>query len=190
MKSTFIWIIGFIAIIWTVEAINTVSGHRLDSWGILPRTTQGLRGIPLSLFIHGSFSHVISNTVPLVLLGGLVALKGRRVLIEVSIVIIVISGFAVWIFARSAFHIGASGLVFGYFGYLVSRGLWDRSIASLLIAGLALVLYGGILFGVVPTQDFISWEGHLFGLVAGILAARFNAANRRRLPLLSDKRIP
>jgi len=68
--------------------------------------------------------------------------------------------------------------VFGYFGYLVSRGLWDRSIASLLIAGLALVLYGGILFGVVPTQDFISWEGHLFGLVAGILAARFNAANR------------
>ena len=83
-----------------------------------------------------------------------------------------------WLFGRTAFHIGASGLVFGYFGYLVSRGLWDTSIASLFIAGLALILYGSILFGVVPTQDFISWEGHLFGLVGGILAARFNAANR------------
>ena len=177
MKSSAFWILGFLAAIWAIELVNGFMAHQLSAWGILPRTTQGLVGIPLSPLLHGSFSHALSNTVPLLVLGGLVGLRGGQTLVGVSLFIIMVGGVAVWGLGRTAIHVGASGLVFGYFGYLLAKGWYDRKPSSILIAIAVLLLYGGLLLGVIPTRGFISWEGHLFGLIAGLLAARLT---RRR----------
>ena len=102
----------------------------------------------------------------------MVILHSPSVFVEVSVVIILVSGIGVWLFGRSGYHVGASGLIFGYFGFLVGRGWYERSISSILIAVITIVLYGGILWGILPTRTGISWEAHVFGLLAGILAAR------------------
>ena len=178
MKSKILLIVGFLLVIWAVETLNGFMGHSLSTWGILPRTEIGLRGIPLSPFLHGSFNHVLSNTVPFLILGGLVALRGSQKLIGVSLFIIVVGGAGVWLIGRPAIHVGARGLVFGYFGYLVAAGWYDRKLGSILVAFAVIVLYGGLLVGVLPTVGFVSWEAHLFGLVAGVLVARLVGGGR------------
>ncbi len=172
IKKNLYWILGFVVLIWVIELINFSIGHRLSDWGILPRTLKGLRGIPLSPFLHASLIHVMMNTIPLAVLGGLVMLHGRQMFFEITIIIILVSGTALWLFGRSSYHVGASGLIFGYFGYLVLRAWYDRSLKSFIIAFVTVFLYGGIIWGLLPTFSRISWEGHLFGLLAGILAAR------------------
>ena len=179
MKSSGFWILGFLTVIWTVETLNGFMGHRLNVWGILPRTTQGLMGIPLSPILHGSFAHVLSNTIPFLVLGSLVGLRGSQKLLGVSLFIVVVGGLAIWLLGRSAMHVGASGLVFGYFGYLVASGWYDRSPGTILAAIAVVVLYGGLIFGVLPTRGFVSWEGHLFGMIAGVLAARLTRRKAR-----------
>ncbi len=179
MKASAVLIVGFLAVIWAVELVNGFMDHQLNAWGILPRTTQGLIGIPLSPFLHGSISHALSNTVPLLVLGGLVGIRGSKALVGVTLFIIMVGGVAVWGLSRTAIHVGASGLVFGYFGYLLARGWYDRKFSSILIAIAVLLLYGGLLFGVLPKGGFISWEAHLFGLIAGLLAARLTSRKRR-----------
>ena len=172
IKKNLYWILGFVVLIWTIELVNFSIGHRLSDWGILPRTLKGLRGIPLSPFLHASLIHLMMNTIPLAVLGGFVILHGRQIFFEISIIIILVSGTALWLFGRSSYHVGASGLIFGYFGYLVLRAWYDRSLKSFIIAFVTVFLYGGIIWGLMPTFSRISWEGHLFGLLAGILAAR------------------
>jgi membrane associated rhomboid family serine protease len=176
-------LIGCVALLWGIECVNMLLGHRLNQWGILPRTLTGLVGIPLSPFLHGSFTHLILNTVPLVTLGSLVAFYGTRVFLTVSLWIVLLSGAALWLLGRSAYHVGASSVIFGYFGYLVARGWYERSVIALLVALLTLMLYGSIVWGVLPTRFYISWEGHLFGLLAGVLVARFTSPQRRDPPL-------
>ena len=151
-------------------------GHQLNSWGTFPRTVHGLTGIPLSPFLHGSFGHVVSNSIPFLVLGGLIALRGRQVLLRVSFIVIGLGGAGVWALGRPAIHIVASGLVFGYFGYLVARGWYERKLGSILMAIAVIILYGGLIVGVIPARSLVSWEAHLFGLIAGVLAAR----NQRR----------
>ena len=160
------------AAIWVVELVNGSMGHQLNAWGILPRTIHGLAGIPLSPFLHGNVSHVTSNAITFLGLGGLIGLRGRLVLLRVSLFIILLGGVGVWAFGRSAIHIGASGLVFGYFGYLVARGWYERRLGSIVLAIAVIILYGGLVVGVLPTPGLVSWEAHLFGLIAGVLAAR------------------
>ena len=128
--------------------------------------------IGLSPFLHGGLGHVISNTVPLLILAGFVALRGPSRLLYVTLIVVVVGGAGVWVFGRTAAHVGASGLVFGYFGYLMASGWYDRRPLSIIIAVGVFFLYGTLLFGVFPTAGFVSWEGHLFGLIAGVLAAR------------------
>lgn len=171
MKLSVLWILGFLAVMWVVEIINGFIGHRLSAWGILPRSTSGLIGIPLSPILHGSLNHVLSNTVPFLALAGLVGLRGGQKLVGISLFIIVIGGAGVWLMARTAVHVGASGLVFGYFGYLVANGWYDRRPISILAAIAVIVVYGSLVFGVLPTTSFVSWEAHLFGLIAGVVAA-------------------
>ena len=178
MKVNLVLIFGFVAVIWVVELVNLFTGHALNQYGNFPRTVQGLRGIPLGPFIHGSIGHVLANTPPLLILGGLSALRGREAFPWASLFIILAGGAGVWAFGRSAFHIGASGLVFGYFGYLVGRGWYDKSIISILVAVAVIVVFGwGMLMGVLPAGGIVSWEGHLCGLLAGVLVA---ALTRRR----------
>lgn len=163
---------------WGVEAVNTLMDHRISQFGIVPRTAEGLRGIPLSPFLHASFGHLLSNTVPMAMLGGVIAIQGRWALVRVSAIVVLVSGPTVWLVARPGIHVGASGLVFGYFGYLVARGWYRRSLSAALVAVLVAFFYGGLIFGVLPTGGFVSWEGHLAGLVAGVFAAKLIDARR------------
>ena len=176
-------LLGCVALLWGIECVNALLGHRLNRWGILPRTFAGLVGIPLSPFLHGSFAHLTLNTVPLVTLGSFVAFYGTRVFLTVSLWIILLSGAALWLFGRSAYHVGASSVLFGYFGYLLARGWYERSVTALLVAFLTLVLYGSIVWGALPMRSYISWEGHLFGLLAGVLVARLASPQRRDTPV-------
>jgi len=156
-----------------VEAVNFLTGYELIRWGILPCTVTGLVGIPLCPFIHTGIVHLIFNTGPILILGGLICWRGKWIFLEVTFFIILVGGLGLWIIGRSSYHVGASGLIFGYFGYLVSRGIFKKSISSLIVSLITVFAYGGLIWGLLPTYYWISWEGHLCGFVAGIVAARF-----------------
>lgn len=160
---------------WLVEILDTVAlDDRLESHGIQPRSIDGLDGILWAPFLHGGFAHLISNTIPFVLLSALALAKGVLRYVSASGVIIVLGGLLVWLLAigSNEIHIGASGWIFGLFGYLVATAWYERRPLSILLAVVAIVLYGStILFGFLPRPG-LSWEGHLFGFLAGIAAAR------------------
>lgn len=175
VKANVIFMIKCLAVLWGVELCNLLVGHRLSAWGIVPRSLFGLLGIPLSPFLHANFFHLLVNTLPFVILGSFVMLQGKKTFLEVSLLIIFLGGVGVWLLGRSAVHVGASGVIFGYFGFLVTHGWYSRNRTALLVGLLTLLLYGGMLWGVLPTTPWISWEGHLFGLLVGGLAARLKA---------------
>ncbi len=172
---------GFVATLWLLEAFDQLLGHGgLDAYGIRPRTLSGLLHIPLAPFLHAGFPHLIANTMPLIVLCWLTLLRGVRDFVVVTLTATLVSGLGIWLFgASNSIHIGASGLIFGYFGYLVARAYFERSLAALALAAVALILYGGILTGTLPTRADISWLGHLFGFFGGILAAYWLAGGRR-----------
>jgi len=163
------------AVMWVVEALDAAGAH-LDSNGIVPRSGGGLDGIVWAPFLHGSWGHLAGNTVPFLVLGALIALSGLARVAAVTVLVAVVGGLGVWLVAPShTVHIGASGLVFGYAGYLVARGIFSRSVLHLAVgAAVALVWGTTLLSGLVP-HDGISWQGHLFGALGGILAARLLA---------------
>ena len=167
-------IVLFVLILWAVQLVNCLSNYSLNTLGILPRQVAGLPGLLLWPFLHGGFQHLAANTLPLLVMGYFVALRGLATFAFSTCFIAVVGGLGVWLFARSAFHIGASGLVFGFFGFLVMLSVYERSFKAILIAGFILFLYGGLIFGILPGREFISWEGHLSGLLAGILAAKIS----------------
>ncbi len=173
MKATIASVALLVALMWVVGMVNSLVDYQLSEYGVVPRTVDGLIGIPLMPFLHGSFDHLVVNTLPAVVLGGLVAFQGSKKFLTATVFITLVGGGALWVVGRTAVHVGASGLVFGYFGYLIARAWYTRSLASVLIAVVVAVVYGGILLGVLPFfQEGVSWEGHLTGLIAGALAAR------------------
>lgn len=178
MKAILLLILGFVVAIWIVELANAATDHSFNDWGIVPRTQLGLVGIATSPILHGGFGHVLSNTLPFLVLASVVAFRGPRRLVSVTFIVILLGGLGVWIFGRTAAHVGASGLVFGYFGYILASVWYDRRPLTIIIAVAVFFIYGGLLFGVVPRGGFVSWEGHLFGLLAGAVAARLH---RRRV---------
>jgi len=167
-------VIILVALIWIVEVVNLVLGHRLTSWGILPRSFSGLIGIPLAPLLHGGFWHAVSNTLPLLILGSLTLAGGKKMFWETTVNVTLLSGALVWVFAREVYHIGASGLVFGYLGVILARAYLDRSISSIAIAIITVMAYGGLIWGILPTRSYISFESHLFGLIAGFLVVWLN----------------
>lgn len=163
---------AFVAVLWVVQIVNWLFSYGLNqTFGLIPRHVSGLDGIIASPLLHGSFAHLMANTPPLLAMGGLLAATATRALLAVNAVVIGIGGGLVWLFGSSAIHIGASGLIFGWFGFLVARGLVDRSLVTLGAALLTGFLYGSILWGVLPGQPGVSWEAHLFGAMAGAAAA-------------------
>ena len=173
VKATVASVALLLALMWIVGMVNILFDYRLSEYGVVPRTVDGLIGIPLMPFLHGSFDHLLVNTLPAVILGGLVAIQGSKKFLTATVFITLVGGGALWVVGRSAVHVGASGLIFGYFGYLIARAWYTRSLGAVLIAVVVAVVYGGILLGVLPFfQEGISWEGHLTGLIAGALAAR------------------
>ena len=162
-----------LGIMWAVEMVDLLPFVHLDRFGIRPRSVAGLAGIVCSPFLHDGFSHLIANSFPFVFLGGAVLLGGRRVFWSVTILVTLVGGLAVWLFAgRFTNHIGASGVIFGYLGFLLARGYFEKSAPWMLGACVVLFAYGGLLFGVLPGHAGVSWQGHLFGFLAGIGAAR------------------
>ena len=145
----------------------------IKQFGIRPRTVNGLAGIIFSPFLHLNWAHLISNTIPLLILVFVILQFYNKLFLKVSIFSILVGGFAVWLFGRSGTnHIGASGVIFAYIGFLLFSGIFRRSLKSILIAVVIIILYGGALLrGIIPGQQGVSWEGHLFGAVAGTLAA-------------------
>jgi membrane associated rhomboid family serine protease len=173
LKNQILILGGMVALMWILEFLDIfVFRHSLDRYGILPRNIGGLWGILFAPFLHGGFPHLIANTVPFITLGWLIMVRETREFFPVTAVIMVVGGIGVWLFGASAYHIGASGLIFGYLGFLLLRGYFERSIVSIGIAILVFVLYGGVLWGMVPSNPGISWESHLFGFIGGVIAAK------------------
>jgi len=164
-----------VVVLWGLEIVDQiVLDGSLDRFGIRPRTVRGLVGIVASPFLHGGFAHLAANTGPLVVLGALVMARGVRDFLFASVVIAVVGGLGVWLVAGSAsVHIGASGVVFGYLGFLVLVGLLEKSLVGVLVSVGVGLAYGGLLWGVLPGQPGVSWQGHLFGALAGLLAAKW-----------------
>jgi membrane associated rhomboid family serine protease len=158
---------------WLVEVVDVVIlDHGLDRQGIVPRSWGGLDGVLWAPWLHGGFGHLLANTLPFVVLGWLVALGGVRRWILVTVFVTIVGGLATWVLARPAVHLGASGLIFGYAGFLLVAGIVERSLRGVLVAVAVGVLFGGMVMrGIVPAASWISWESHLFGLIAGVLAA-------------------
>ncbi len=177
MQGQFYILGGFVALIWVLEILDNLLFQRilrggLDQFGVYPRTFLGLRGIVFAPFLHGGYYHVAANTVPFLVLGWLIMLRNTADFWTVSVVSALVSGLGTWLFGRSAYHIGASGMIFGYFGYLLFRGYFERSITAIAISLVVGFTYGGMIYGVLPSQSWISWEGHLFGFIGGAIAAR------------------
>lgn len=172
LKTQILILGGFVAIMWIVQILNLfLFRNTLLIYGVLPRNPDTLRGILFMPFLHGGFPHLIANTVPFLTLGWFVMLREIRDFWVVTAVTMLVSGLGVWLFGSPGWHIGASGLVFGYLGYLLSRGFFERNLPSILLSIIVGVLYGGIIIGVLPIQAGVSWEGHLFGLIGGGIAA-------------------
>lgn len=154
-----------------IEFINSFSGRMLNQFGLIPGTTSGLFGIFVSPFLHGNWAHLFSNLPPLLVFSLLMFQHGRWRFTLATVGIVVLGGGLVWLFGRTAIHVGASGLVFGYFGYLIIAGLISKEVKLLMIAIVVGISYGGMLIGILPLQAFVSFESHLFGLLAGVAMA-------------------
>jgi len=165
-------IVAVTAVCWLVFVVNNLifSGQLLQ-YGIVPRHLRGLPGIIWSPFLHASFRHLAANTLPLLILGGVICARSKTEFTAVTMGGILLGGFLTWLLGRTASHIGASGLIFCFFGYLASLAYFKRNIPTLLVSLACIVGYGGLLRGVVPTSAAVSWEGHLAGIVSGVVFA-------------------
>ncbi len=181
IKTQVIILGSFVSIFWITELIDIfIFKGRLDRFGIQPQSLIGLRGILLAPFLHGDLPHLISNTIPFLVLAWLVMLQETSDFWIVTLLTMIIGGLGVWLFgAPTSVHIGASILIFGYLGFLLLRGYFQRNFISIFLSVLVTFLYGGLVFGVLPAGPGISWQGHLFGFLGGILAAKLIANEKR-----------
>ncbi len=172
-KPAICLMLGWVALLWLLEGVDVATGNALDSFGIQPREPAELVDVVPSAFLHFGFGHLGANTLPLLLLGFVAALRsGVRRFLAVVLLIILASGLGVWLTAPPLSNTaGASGVVFGLFGYLVVRGFIDRKLLDIGIGVVVAAVYGSIVWGALPTDSGISWQGHLFGLLGGVLAA-------------------
>lgn len=177
------WLLLFvIASWWVIEGIDwLLPGISLDDYGVHPRTESGLWGILFMPFLHGGIQHLLNNSIGMLFLGGAVILRSVRDYVVVFLMAMIVGGLGVWLIAPgNSVHIGASGVVYGYLGYLLTTGWFERK--PLAIAGsiIAAVLWGGLLPGMFPGEEGISWQGHLFGCLGGVMAASYLAKIRPR----------
>lgn len=185
LKRIALPVLIMVVAMWALEVVDVLLRGRLDSLGIRSRTLEGLLGVPLSPFLHGGFSHLIANTVPFIALGLLVAWRSEGRIWPVTVTIGVVGGLGVWLLGPAdTVTIGASGLVFGLLGYLLTAGVITRNLLDIVIAGVVLVVYGGLLGGLLPftVPAGVSWIAHLTGAVAGIGSAVIFAPRPQREP--------
>jgi membrane associated rhomboid family serine protease len=172
-------VVAMIALMWITEVIDVVANHSLDTYGIHPRDVNGLPEIVAAPFLHVGFGHLISNTIPFAVMGAAIALGGLARVAIVTALVGLVSGLGTWLIApANTVHLGASGLVFGYATYLVSRGIFSRRMLDLAVGAFVVVIWGiGLLQGLLP-QERISWQAHVFGAIGGVIAASILAGRR------------
>lgn len=173
LKAQWTVLAAAVALMWVMFIATWITGGALLSLGVIPRTLIGLRGILFAPFLHGSLPHLLANMIPFAIMGWFVMLRDSRHFIPVTLYAMIGSGMTAWLLgAPGSVHVGASGVIFGYLGFLMLSGWYARSIASILLSLLVTFLWGGLVFGVMPGQVGISWQAHLGGFIAGVVAAR------------------
>jgi membrane associated rhomboid family serine protease len=161
-----------VGVLWFVHVLNLLTMSSLTSFGIHPRTWEGLVGILFSPFLHGSIEHLVMNTLSFVLLGGMMILRGKREFWTVSAVGAMGAGLGAWLLgAAGSVHIGLSGVLFAYLGFLMTRGFFERSVLPILVSLVMILMFGSMVWGVLPLTAGVSWQAHLFGFLSGIWAA-------------------
>lgn len=163
----------FVGVLWIIKFIEIKSGFSLADYGVLPRHPSGLKGILFSPFIHGDYDHLISNSIPLLVLGAALFYFYRELAFKVFVLVYFLSGFWLWLGGRENYHIGASGIVYGLAVFLFFSGIFRKEPRLIAISLLVVFLYGGIVWGIFPLFTGVSWEAHLFGSIAGLLCAIF-----------------
>lgn len=175
-------IAAFTALLYVIEAVDTMLRGTLDDEGIQPRELEGLDGVLWAPLLHDGWPHLIANTVPVLVLGFFVLANGLRQFVTVTALIWLVGGAGTWLTGGGGVHIGASILVFGWMLYLLVRGFYNRSAGQITLAVMLFLFWGGMLWGVLPLAPGISWQGHLFGALGGLLAARLvSGADRSRV---------
>ena len=173
-------VLGLLAAMWVLEIVDLALDNRLDQYGIEPRDPDGLVGVVAAPFLHGGFGHLIANSLPFLVLGILIALQGPLRVVWVTLIVMLVSGLGTWLIApEGTIHIGASGIVFGYATYLLARGIFNSAIGEILIGVGVAVVWGTALLGGLVPQEGVSWQGHLFGAVGGVIAAWVLRRERR-----------
>jgi len=168
IQQNFAFLMLLLLGLWVIHFINQGLRYRLNNLGIIPRSRQGVIGIIVSPFLHGNTAHLIVNSLMLFVLATLVLMGGRPTFYCASAMIILISGGLTWLLARPGIHIGASGLVMGYWGYLLANSYQHPSLMTIVIAIVCLYYFGGMFLNLFPRDKTVSWEGHVFGFIAGI----------------------
>ena len=165
--------IAFVILIWAIHLVQVIGQMDFGYYGVYPRRMFGLKGILTSPLIHADFAHLLSNSVPLLALGGMVFYFYRRVALRSFFMIYVLTGLAVWGLADKGFHIGASGVVYGLVTFVMGNGIFRRNVKSVVLGLIVLFFYSGIFVGVLPNQEGVSWESHLFGAFIGLFTSYF-----------------
>ena len=180
-KAGIVSLVSLLVLMWLLQLLNWLLPQlQLDSYGIRPRDAGWLSGIMIAPLLHASWAHLIANTPPLLIFGGLVSLQGLRIFWLVTLISMLVSGLGVWLFSPDyVVTVGASGVIFGYLGFLLLRGLFTRSIGAILVSLAVGFLYGGTVWGILPSSPDVSWQAHLFGLIGGVLAASLRRNKNR-----------
>lgn len=170
-KQHLMWVAYIVGFLTVIEAVNMLTRRMFNQYSIYPRDLDFIAFIFTAPFLHGSFSHFASNVFTLAVFSVLVLQFGGKRFIQVSLGLIIITGLMVWGLGRSSYHLGASGVIYGYFGYLVLAGFLSNRLSLMAISVIVAFFYGGMIWGVLPSQPYISWESHLFGFIAGLVLA-------------------
>jgi membrane associated rhomboid family serine protease len=184
-------IVSFVVLLYIVELFDSLTGHQLDDNGIRPLETDGLWGIAFAPLLHANWQHLIANTGPALVLGFLMTLAGLSRFIYATAIVWILGGLGTWLIGNvgapsyrgtpiETNHIGASGLIFGWLTFLLVFGFFTRKVWEIVVGVIVLFVYGGILLGVLPGTFGVSWQGHLCGAVAGVVAAYVLSSPERK----------
>lgn len=170
-KANYYYLTVILLVLWGIFFLNILFGYRLFIFGIIPRRSYGLFGIVFAPLLHANFNHLFFNSIPLVVLSNFLLMQGLPYYWHITLLITLISGLLIWCFAKPGIHIGASSVITGYWSLLVCNIYQQGTLTAIILGFISLYYFAGIFFGIFPQKKGVSWEGHLFGLIAGLIVA-------------------